>query len=314
MTFEQVLVKYLYMHKQVTLQGIGTISLVGEVPDNEYVNKNRHIPIEGISLSFDQKAGLDEGFTLFFSEERGKIKPLAQSDIESSLQLARQMINIGKAYEIEGIGSIAKQSNGILVLHPGYYAVTYPDGQQVAVRLKERVIENEPPKRQLEDNGSTVNPATKRLLIIVASILTLAVASWLVWSQMKSPATANASDSEMNADTTLNAKSTTGAVDNTNGLSPDSGLMKIDSSVALMVADTNLVQTWKAYFRTFDNKANALKGFANYKATQNPPMLETTDSVNFKLYVLLQSRISDTTYKKDSMRKFYASPITLIKP
>ena len=67
MTFEELLVKYIYQNKRVSLEGFGIVTLTGAVPDAETIHKNRHIPVEGVSFEHNLKAITDENFVTFFA-------------------------------------------------------------------------------------------------------------------------------------------------------------------------------------------------------------------------------------------------------
>ena len=159
MTFEQLLVKYLYQHKKVSLQGFGTVTLNSNIPDAELIHKNRQIPIEGAVFEPNIKAHTDENFVIFFSQQRGKIRPLAESDIESHLQLAKQLMNIGKPYEVEGLGIFAMQKDGSVILQPGQYAVTFADNAGQPTRLRERTEQQEKTEREGSPATDSSDPA-----------------------------------------------------------------------------------------------------------------------------------------------------------
>ena len=48
----------------------------------------------------------DEEFIDFIRRETGKIKPLAESDLDSFLSDGKILLNIDKPFHIEGIGSL----------------------------------------------------------------------------------------------------------------------------------------------------------------------------------------------------------------
>ncbi|TAD84360.1 MAG: hypothetical protein EAY75_13305 [Bacteroidetes bacterium] len=312
MTFEQVLVKYLYQAKKVTLYGIGTITLKSEVPDNEYISKNRQTPIEQLTLEYNPKADHDDGFIAFYGTERGKIGSLAKSDIDSSLQLARQMLNIGNAYEIDGLGSIVKQSNGTLVLHPGCFIVPYADNLPKPGRLKEREVEPQN-WHKTDAQEPRITAATKRILVGAAAGIVLLAILWFALSRWQSakPQTVAADDSTLPSTTQNNT--TTAPIDTILGQTATPTTTPTTIAPAAAIADTNAVLAWKAYFRTYSSSSAALKGFSFYNKTANPANLDSVSTPGvYKLYVVVNSRIADTTYKLDSMRKWYASKVVLM--
>lgn len=315
MTFEALLVKYLYQNKQVTLQGFGTVVLGGTLPEGDLIQKNRFIPVDGLSFTHNFRAVTDEAFVAFFSEQRGKIKPLAISDIESHLQLARQLMNIGKAYELPGLGIFEKQSNGSVILHPGFYAVLIDDHQPYPSKLKERaevvekkkvdpvqVIKTRLSETVVEDDTNS-GGGIKKWLLGIGLIILLGAGAWLVYSKYFSAAAkADAEAARLANDTTNTALVQTNLPDTTSTLNN-----------APLVADSNTVYQWKAYFRTINDKAQALARNKVYKTTSSEVFLETADSVNFRFYVVFEGKFSDTTRKADSISRFFARPVVLEK-
>lgn len=292
MTFEELLVKYIYQNKKVSLEGFGTVTLSGAVPDTEMIHKNRHIPVDGVSFEHNLKALTDENFVTFFAQQKGKIKPLAMSDIESHLQLARQLMNIGNPYQVDGLGSFEKQNNGSVLLLPGHYIVPFGDNMALPGRMKERA-EAPPEKRRSEEpasgSGGLSNDA-KKILILVATVLIVVIAGWFIWSKFMGP-----------------TGSSIPAVPTTDTLKP---IGAADTPAAVQPTAAPAVPKWKAYFRQITEKQDALNKFRVY-AGNKTVMMETTDSVTFKLYVLLDSPVADTARKKDSLSKFFARPVRL---
>jgi hypothetical protein len=299
-TFEQLLVKYVYQHKKMSLQGFGTLVLNAAIPDFDLIHKNKHLPLEGVAFQQDPKATTDDKFIEFFSQHRGKIKPLAVSDIESHLQLAKQLMNIGKPYEVEGLGMFAMDKNGHVVFTPGSYTVPLSDAQGQHNRLRERTEVQE--KIESESSSSPISNGTKRALLIVAVILVLGVVAWWAWSKFMVNADPN---------TTTVVTDSLSSTDGNALLNADSSAQVMPTPVAPPITDINAPLKWKAFFRTFDNKETALERLSFYKTARNPPLLETQDSVNFRMYVIVESAVADTARKLDSLRRFYARPVTL---
>ncbi|MDA3615499.1 hypothetical protein [Polluticaenibacter yanchengensis] len=304
MSFEQILVKFLYSHKTVTLEGIGTITINGTIPDADFINKNKNIPVEGVEFSYNSHAVTDEAFIDFFAKERKKIKPLALSDIESQLSLAKQLLNIGNPFEIYGIGYIVKQSSGNYILNPGYYINIDTLSGNESTTLKERVDLTEK-KSILEEpmlnskNNKRVN--SKGLILTLLVIIILAGLVWVAWPfitnklggiQQLPPQTEVIPDSP-----------TQSTVDSQ---------QKVNTPVPVNNNDTNSVYNWKAIFRSVNGKEEAVKRQKLYSANSSVK-LETADSVNFIFYAEVAGKYSDTNRIKDSVKKFFARPVTLQK-
>jgi hypothetical protein len=291
-TFEQLLVKYLYQHKQVSLQGFGTVLLNSNIPDIELINKNRQIPIEGAQFVYNMKAQTDENFVLFFSQQRGKIKPLAESDIESHLQLAKQLMNIGKPYEVEGLGIFAMHKDGSVVLHTGNYAVPFADNLGQPAKLKERTEQQE--KTEAEASGSAISAGARKALMIAGILLALLVAGWFIWSKMIND---KATDPNVTA-----AETTDTTIQNVVPL-PDS----------LVQAAPDSISSWKAYFRTFNGSQRIPAMLGLYKSFPDSVKIETADSINYRMYVEFKAPVSDTAMMVDSLTRHFLRPVTIEK-
>lgn len=290
-TFEQLLVKYLYQHKHVSLQGFGSVTLTATIPDSDLIHKNRQIAVEGASFEYNNKALTDEEFVNFFSQQRGKIKPLAISDIESHLQLAKQLMNIGKPYEVEGLGLFALKKDGTMELIPGNYTIPVADNSFQPGRLRERTEQQEKNEAETASNG--ISSGFKKGLLIFAVLIALGMAGWFIWSQFLAVEPESAITNPVE-----------------DSIQQANALAALQDSLMQQAQKDSL--QWRAYFRSFVGKerVNSLLKLYN----QNPDVkVETTDSTNFRLYILLESPVSDTAFKIDSLKKIFLRPITLEK-
>jgi hypothetical protein len=294
-TFEQLLVKYLYQNKSVSLQGFGTITLNSNVPDLDVISKNRQIPIEGVSFISSTKAQTDEEFVKFFSQQKGKIKPLAESDIESHLQLARQLMNIGKPYEVEGLGIFAMNKDGGMVLQSGHYSLPSTEAAVQPARLRERTEQQE--RQDAEEATSAMSSGARKALIGSGVVLLLLVIGWFIWSRM-------------------NGETTPPVQQNTNTGLPSDTLGTVQDSVSTVTALPQPVDTipvWKAYFRSFNGKERIEAMQKLYSRYDSAVQVETADSISFRMYVLVKKPTADTALLLDSLSKVFQRSITLEK-
>jgi len=106
---------YLVQNKELNLQGIGHFSLdetVLKTPEQE--SEGILIVPGSIRFQLDKKVVPDEKLISFISKETGKIKPLASSDLDSYIELGKQLININKPFILEGIGLLQKNGQNQL--------------------------------------------------------------------------------------------------------------------------------------------------------------------------------------------------------
>ena len=71
--------------------------------------KNATDFVQHIKFTQQPVAAADDTFIDFIRTETGKIRPLAISDLESYLADGKILLNIGKPFQLEGIGSLIKQ-------------------------------------------------------------------------------------------------------------------------------------------------------------------------------------------------------------
>lgn len=300
MTFEQLLLLYIYQHQKVTLQGFGTISLSSPVPDYEYLKKEKLVQVEGLSFVYDAHAATDAAFISFYADQKGKMKSLAASDIEMNILLAHQMVNLGNPYEIPGIGAIVKKQNNEVAIVAGVYMVPMIDGSARPVTLKERIIQPENNvARSLTPHQRPTFPI-KAFLAIALGLLLAGMLFWLVYQFGFS-----------NAPQSTEAATVEQVTPDTIALTNQA--LPIDTSASTVLNKDSASITgplvWKAYFRKYDNLAVALSKRTVFKGA----ILETKDSITYRFFVRIKANIEDTARLRDSLRIFYAAPIKLVK-
>jgi hypothetical protein len=105
-----ILAEYLYTNKKLDVPGIGTLQIEdADIPDTE--DRKQAQPIS-ISFRNDTSIKEDPDLISYIANKTGKMKALAASDLGSHLELAHQLLNIGKPFVMEGIGSLTKLRSG----------------------------------------------------------------------------------------------------------------------------------------------------------------------------------------------------------
>lgn len=302
MTVEQLITLFVYQHGEISLQGIGQIRLTDAVPDAEYIQKNKSVPISGIEFTHQKTAVTSPEFIRFYATQRGKIASLAENDIEAYLSMALQFLNIGNPFEIKGLGALAKNKEGVLSLTPGYFMAI--KAEEAMGKLKERHVEDPahqgPGAAYDEEKRNRMSPATKAILALIL-VLLLAVAGWWVYkAYVASPSTVETETvTPVDADTLV--------------------AQQIDSNAtaqpAAVMPDSLQPRNWKVIFRETSNvkKAIVLNQFDTLKQQLKTPVyLETTDSVRFTFYTLSSSAVKDTAQLRDSLRRYFKRPVRLL--
>lgn len=306
MALEQYITRFVYQHKEISLQGIGIIKLEDVVPDQDYLQKHKSLPITGLSFQHKPQVATTPEFIKYYSETRGKILSLAENDVEAFLGMALQFLNIGNPVELKGLGTISKQKDGSFVMVPGYFIPLKEDENNN--RFKDRVISDEPSgntnffgKKEPQSSNSA------KLIIALLVIVVAAVAGWWLYSSfLKAP--------EITASSTANTDTMNvpqQVVTPPPAAVPDSIANAVTTAAAASNVDSSMVQKWKAIFREETDKAKALQVWNNYKKVSTPIQLETTDSVLFRFYVVLESSLREAPRKTDSLARFFARPVKL---
>ena len=107
-----LLVQYLYKNRKMSLPGLGIFTLdksvvLPEENDRALLSMPNAVQFQNANI-----ASADKELISFICEHTGKIRPLAISDLDSYLNLGTEMLNIGKPFYLEGIGTITKEQSG----------------------------------------------------------------------------------------------------------------------------------------------------------------------------------------------------------
>src|SRR5258705_6814134 len=107
----------------MSLPGLGHFTLDKSVILPDENDRNLHSTPNAVQFQNANIVAADKELISFICEQTGKIKPLAISDLDSYLNLGMEMLNIGKPFYLEGIGTITKNKNGKFDFAPGEYAL-----------------------------------------------------------------------------------------------------------------------------------------------------------------------------------------------
>lgn len=283
MKIEQLIVQHLYNNKKVTLQDIGTFILHADVPlqaDNE---KEGIMPENAVSFQFNKKAVQDDELIDFIVSQTRKIKPLATSDLESYSILAKQFLNIGKPFPIEGLGVLLKNQAGIY---------EFTQGTQVNPKLEP--ASSQPREKASEEISFSTTESTRkdnRKWIYIILLLLVISAGAVIYYFL----TQNNKDSSVekivqnNTDSTQRVKDTMAqpvkpAIDSTD-----------------MQPKTDSVH-FAVIIKEYPTKFAADRAFSKLTSYGHKVELQQVDSVNYKIAMLFATGLSDTTRARDSLR------------
>jgi hypothetical protein len=219
----------------------------------------------------------------FIDEKTGKMKALAAADLDSHLVLAEEFLNIGKPFAFEGIGIITKLKPGEFEFTP----VTIATEKVKDFQVKD--VEPSSAKEQSSENyESFLSPFKTKVewkKPVVGFILICGVGLTIWGGYEISKRVKKNNDIIISEAPVPEMKPAT-----------DSATIKKDSIIVQNVPppDTNY-----KYVLEVAKSKRAFRRYNQLKDINWDVHLETTDSIQYKLFMLLP--VSDTTKTRDSL-------------
>ncbi|MGN6293173.1 MAG: hypothetical protein ACTHMV_10560 [Chitinophagaceae bacterium] len=285
MKITSLLTQYLYNHHRLDLPGIGTFLLDPSAINALENSKQRSAVLEGIS--FENNPNLKESPELvaYISAQTGKMKPLAAADLESYIEVAQQFLNIGKPFTFEGIGTLVKVNLKECEFVPISIS-TDKVREQLNTKETQKATTREEVAPQYESFLS--EPALKRgwkkPVIALALICGLGLTIWGGYAISKRSASKATDSAAIISDTTV----------------VDTAITQVPQTDSLEKAAALASANYK-YVLEEANQQRAMKRYKQLRTNLWDVKLETTDSVRYKLYLLLPSQNADTTRVLDSL-------------
>ena len=279
--------KYLYQEKKLRLPGIGEFTLdpsitVPDVSDKLFADFLQNIRFNQIQINAP-----DEQFINFIRTETGKIKPLAESDLESFLSDGKILLNIGKPFYIEGIGSLQKTREGFL---------EFKAGEPVQHKMEPHAVETEAPAERSKTfylDTSVPGTSVRKVMLALGAIAGIVIVIWggyVLYNRNSKPAIkeqATVEPVQLHTDSTrISAMPDSFQRSNTDSIQQPAG-------------------TYKFVIERTANKGRALRRFNQLVENLTPIKMETKDSTLFKLYFILPATPADTARIRDSLKIWY---------
>ncbi len=300
---DNLLAQYLYQYKKLSLTGIGIFTLDDSAVLSDD-NAKTKAPIEGISFVSKLVGQFDDSLIEFIKAQTGKMKALAQADLDSYIMLAHQFLNIGKPFYLEGIGTLQKNRDGSFNFHAG---------TSIPVKAEESDIKKKAGSADEANPTEEKSGINYRGLVLGAGIIaTLLVVAWGGYYLYNK-----------NADSSNNAQNSNMRIvpdsQVTRNIAPDTvNHQPVSPPPAAAVAPpaahtavvTAPVNGFKFILET-PHKKRALARFENVKDSRmlesfdSKIQMETSDSVTFKIFIVLPCQAADTTHYKDSLNAWY---------
>lgn len=275
MKIESLLVNYLFTNKKLSLQGIGTFTVVGNIqqPDGD---SPVELPENAVVFDQDLHAPLDEGMIQYIVESTRKIKPLATSDLESFSLLTKEYLNIGKPLLLEGLGTLQKNRDGKFeffsskFIHP---RVEY-SGKEIKEKEPGEISFTTPPR-----NNST----SKSLIFGGILLLVLFLVPALIYYYYKDEPKPEIAEENMISPTTV-----------------DTVAIQTPTPVVVPVTDTLRYLVIK----TFSDSTRANNETKKLISYNHSVQQRTKDSTHY-VVMPFSKMIQDTTRIKDSINRFF---------
>lgn len=292
------LAQYFYQHKQLNLPTIGTFSLDAAVTVPDPNDKNFREFLKYVQFKQQAVAKPDESLIDYIRTHTGKIRPLAESDLESYLADGKLLLNIGKPFHIDGIGTLTKNKLGIYEFEPGE-----PTLERFETAPEPKVATEKPAqaakKSAFDESYSRIQSHHNRrkgVLVGTLVVIGLAVVLWggyMLYNRDEKGTEAPVTVQPVAADTQVPATT------------PDTLAIKPPDTASAASLATAPAGSYKFIFETTEKKARALKRHGFLLTLNKNIQLETKDSLTFNISVTLPATPADTTRLKDSLNAWY---------
>ena len=304
MKLPSLLTQYLYKYKNLNLPGIGSFTLDPSaiLPDDH--SKNPHEAAKGIEFSNDFASQPDPDLIEFIRVNTGKIKPLAVADLESFLTLGFELLNIGKPFHLEGIGTLTKGQEGRIEFMPGEYTISRIEDSRAEghkhVRKKQPVHEEPHFEARPQQAGS------RKLIVTLAIFVGLIIIGWGGYQLYKKNSLGSA-ERDIAAVDAKNKEQ-----DSIRNLKMADSLDAIQKKLAVEKARSDS-PVMKFIILQTHNKEHALKRYNQLLSFRLKINLETQDSSYFKVFFSFPALLKDTIRIKDSLEREYAHKVVIEK-
>ena len=287
MKIEQLIVQHLYNSKKVTLQDIGIFTLSADIAIPVETDKEFSMPEKAVTFEFDKKARQDDDLINFIVAHTRKIKPLASSDLESYTLLAKQFLNIGKPFPIEGLGVLQKTQSGEYEFAQGLFINAKLDAAPAL--LKEKTED------EISFSTTAKEPSgTKKWMLLVLLLAVIAVGALVYYFVKKGDKDNTVEKVVPNTTDTIAAKKDT--VVKPIAATPDT------TAVTLKPTATIDASSFKIVIREYTDRGTADRLLAKFTSFGHKLVVYSKDSSNYRIAMGFTRPLSDTSRTKDSLK------------
>jgi hypothetical protein len=297
-----LLTQYLYKYKKLNLPGLGSFTLdpSAVLPDDH--SKNEHAAAMGIEFKRGPVTQPDADLIEFIRVHTGKIRPLAIADLDSFLTLGTELLNIGKPFYLEGIGTLTKGQDGKIEYSQGEYTTSRMDDPRT--EFPTRASRAKPSSEEAHFETEPQQGGSRKTVVIVAIVAGLIVVGWGGYQLYKKNAPAKPeTESTMTVVNTKNEDSIRNAI-----ISDSLAALKEKVTQAPSMSDSTMM---KFIILQTHNKERALKRYNQLLSYFLKVKMDTNDSSFFKVYFAFPARMKDTVHIKDSLEREYAHRVVI---
>ncbi len=315
------------------MPGIGSFTLDPTAVIPQESDRGLQTPASGIVFSNTNIKVPDGELIAFLQLHTGKMKSLTASDLDFFLTSGRQLLNIGKVFYLEGIGTLAKNNQGKLDFTPGDYSTDRLDepgparGPVKKEGGEKRKAETEQSPGGYESRGGSL----RQLLLLAGIIGGLVIIGWGGYTLYKKntlpePPTAAVSPVLKQDSVTTRADSakrdTSTRSDTARAVAGNAGTTKpavnppaTTTAPSAAPPDATIVGPHQSLYRfvileTY-KKGRALRRYNQLLGFQLNIKMYQKDSSYFKLYFPIAAAIRDTSHIKDSLQDVYAARVSI---
>jgi hypothetical protein len=293
MKLENFLAQHLYNSKSLTLQGIGKFELAEDFIAPQEGDKDFVMPDNAIAFTYDGRATEDDTLVSYIVQQTKKIRPLASADLDSYLTLGKQFLNIGKPFNIEGIGSLEKNQAGDYFFKQGNYINQKVESTITTATSKENIAN--------EISFASKPKETKSNKKIIFAIAVVILIPLLIWGFFKLATMQKKSEPvhvQAPISTPTNKSQTQSLPKDTISKAPTQPTVTNLNGFEVIIKEYNTIA--KA-----NERLDALK-----KAGHNVAVF-TTDSIKYKIALQVSKPLADSVYVLDSLRRFFGGKPTI---
>lgn len=300
-----LLVEYLYKNRKMALPGLGIFTLDKSVVLPEENDSTQLSMPNAVQFQNANIAAADKELISFICENTGKIKPLAISDLDSYLNLGTEMLNIGKPFHLEGIGTITKNKSGKFDFAPGEYTVIKENTHRPDHGKKKLYASG---KKQLNTVSSIQNRNVLKVVALIAALVIVGLGGWMMYKKNNPGASGNNPDTGSVAQMHQPSANDSLAADSSARHDSSKNSAKDSIHPSTVIGQPS---TYKFIILSTYNKTHALKRYKQLIGFDLKAHLYQKDSTFFKVYFQFPALAKDTIQIKDSLRKQYAHDVTI---